>query len=82
MAWSPPLIAMSSSTLMIKKSDALLMSKSPNWTLMVVAWRRFFPSLVGGFRDEDRDHAVGFVLVLLIRGVRCDRDIPESLSLD
>ncbi len=41
----------------------------------------FLFRLTGGFRDEDRDYAIGFVLVLLVRRVCCDGDIPESLSL-
>ncbi len=42
----------------------------------------FLFHLAGSFCDEDRDHAIGFVLVLLIWRVCCDCDIPESLSLD
>ena len=41
-----------------------------------------FSPLGDGLCDEHRDHAIGFVLVLLIRRVCCGCDTPESLSLD
>ena len=30
--------------------------------------------------DEDRDHAIGFLLVILVRGVSRHREIPEPVS--
>ena len=38
--------------------------------------------LFGGFCYEDWDYTVGFFLVVLVRGVCFDCDIPESLLLD
>ena len=41
-----------------------------------------FCRLAGGFGNKDRDQAIGFILVFLVRRVCCDCYIPELLSLD